>query len=269
MPLPTRSLLASSLFGAALLAACTMPVDESVGGTEGAQSGAESVRLRYEGTCEFLRTCSRFSRGMPEGQVSWGCTGAGTCEDTALWVAGPGRSYCNKTVRICRGSRCTNALVKDVSSDRVWEGSNGVLDALGIRYGLTGQCSGYGEGNVTVRVLRSEGGGGPTEGPLVAEPSGGTTSGDLPLPPPPPPPPEEPSSSSSGSSGKPPPAGGGRKDPGWSDAGCTLSNGDYVPDLGCVWSTDGSWYQCTMGTWARGGNGSYGPYGACTAVYGL
>jgi hypothetical protein len=113
-----------------------------------------SVALQYEGTCDFLRECSSWSRSLPEGVVNWGCTGRGSCDDDGLWVAGPTRSYCGQTVRICRGQRCVNALVKDISVSRSWEASNGVLEALGLPYGLTGRCSGYGGGNVTVTTGR-------------------------------------------------------------------------------------------------------------------
>lgn len=125
-------------------------LEEEVDDVEGAST--RGVSLKYEGTCEFLRNCSSYSRGLPRGQVTWGCTGVGACDDDALWVAGPTRSYCGKTVRICKGQRCTNALVKDVSVTRDWEASNGVLSALGLPYGLTGRCSGYGGGQVTVTV---------------------------------------------------------------------------------------------------------------------
>jgi hypothetical protein len=111
-----------------------------------------SVSLKYEGTCEFLRSCSSYSRNLPPGNVTWGCTGVGACSDAALWVAGPTRSYCGKTVRLCNGSRCTNALVKDISVSRDWEASNGVLDALRLPRGLSGRCSGYGGGRVTLTV---------------------------------------------------------------------------------------------------------------------
>ncbi len=147
--------LFAPLLGFAFLGACTAPPlgGEDVADSEGAaSSGRQRVNLQYEGTCEFLRTCSRFSRNLPEGQVTWGCEGRGACDDDALWVAGPTRSQCGKTVRICRGSRCTNALVKDVSVSRSWEASNGVLSALGLPFGLTGRCSGYGGGQVTVEV---------------------------------------------------------------------------------------------------------------------
>lgn len=222
------------------------------------------MNLQYEGTCEFLRTCSRFSRNLPEGQVTWGCEGRGACDDDALWVAGPTRSQCGKTVRICRGSRCTNALVKDVSVSRSWEASNGVLSALGLPFGLTGRCSGYGGGQVTVEVQSGGSQAGEPSTPLVPEPaepgqtssSGGSAT----------PPPNDTGNTSSGGTKGTSPGNGGPKDPVGGD-GCTLATGEYVPDLGCVWATDATWYQCSRGQWYRGGDGKEGPFGGCSAVY--
>lgn len=125
------------------------PADEEVGDDEGS-AVSRSVDLKYEGTCDFLHSCSRWSRNLPDGHVLWGCTGEGSCDDDALWVAGPYRSSCGKTVRICKGTRCVNALVKDISVSHSWEASNGVLDALGISHRLFGQCSGSGGGRVTI-----------------------------------------------------------------------------------------------------------------------
>jgi hypothetical protein len=139
--------------------------DEIVGDSEDAVvsgGGPRTVSLRYEGTCDFLRSCSSWSRGLPAGTARWGCPAEnrdhdgngsrdyGTCSDSELWVAGPTRAYCGKTARICRGEVCVNARVKDVSVSQHWEGSNGVFDALNLSYGLTGRCSGYGGGRVTV-----------------------------------------------------------------------------------------------------------------------
>jgi hypothetical protein len=120
----------------------------------------KSALLKYEGTCEFLRSCSKWSRGFPEGNVVWGCNAENTiesgsdeygpCEDDDLWVAGPTHAYCGKTVRVCNGSVCVDAKVKDVSVSQDWEASNGVLGALGLPYGLTGRCRGFGGGKVTI-----------------------------------------------------------------------------------------------------------------------
>ncbi len=131
--------------------------------TESAVStGSSTVNLKFEGTCDFLRSCSKWSRGLPEGNVLWGCPKEntdhdgdgdgdyGVCRDKGLWVAGPSRSHCGRTARICRGTTCVEAKVKDVSVTRDWEASEGVLDALDLSYGMTGRCSGYGGGRVTV-----------------------------------------------------------------------------------------------------------------------
>lgn len=140
--------------------ACALPSEEggrgdeeAVGEAEDALSGARSVALKYEGTCDFLRSCSAYSRGLPAGQVKWGCTGVGACDDDGLWVAGPTRAQCGKKVRLCKGGRCTTAVVKDISVSRDWEASNGVLDALDLPHGLTGRCSGFGGGRVTATLL--------------------------------------------------------------------------------------------------------------------
>ncbi|MBX3192000.1 MAG: hypothetical protein KF819_33730 [Labilithrix sp.] len=202
--------------------------DEEVGSAEGAATS--SVSLKYEGTCEFLRNCSTYSRGLPAGQVTWGCTGRGACDDNALWVAGPTRSYCGKTVKICNGSRCTNALVKDVSVSRDWEASNGVMKALSLPYGLTGRCSGYGGGRVTVST---------------------NASGS--------------SSSGSSSSGSTQPRRDGEDGSCWSS---TLSQ--TVSELACVQSrSNGVWYQCKDGDWYRGVSGGDGPYGDCASQHRL
>ncbi|MCW5837109.1 MAG: hypothetical protein KIS78_32240, partial [Labilithrix sp.] len=166
MPSPGRLLLLGSLLLTVGTAACATDVDDddAIDGEEIAESEEaltnRSVSLKYEGTCEFLRACSRWSRGLPEGNVLWGCSAEntlqsdgqryGACEDEGLWVAGPTRAYCGKTAKICKGGVCVEAKVKDVSVSRDWEASNGVLAALNLPYGLTGQCSGYGGGRVTV-----------------------------------------------------------------------------------------------------------------------
>ena len=138
-----------------VVVACAAPSDEGdedVGEVEGAAT-ARSVSLKYEGTCDFLRSCSVWSRGLPEGQVLWGCGGQGSCDDDGLWMAAPNRSYCGKKVQVCKGGTCTTATVKDISVSRDWEASNGVMEAVGLPYGLTGRCSGYGGGRVSVKVL--------------------------------------------------------------------------------------------------------------------
>lgn len=171
MTIPMRKLVAATFAAmVVLVSACAVeptdeePADETA--DELRTSGYGATTLKYEGTCDFLGSCSKWSRGLPAGRVVWGCgqynddvdnDGAdehGACSNSELWVAGPTRSYCGKTVKICKGTKCVNAKVKDVSVSRDWEGSNGVFDALGLSYGLTGKCSGFGNGRVTVSASR-------------------------------------------------------------------------------------------------------------------
>ena len=162
MATPARLVAVGSLLLTLFSAACATEADgdleEEMEGTESAITN-KSVSLKYEGTCEFLRSCSTWSRGLPAGNVLWGCSAEnrdhgdreyGACDDDELWVAGPTRAYCGKTARICKGEVCVNAKVKDVSVSRDWEASNGVMAALGLPYGLTGRCSGYGGGKVRI-----------------------------------------------------------------------------------------------------------------------
>jgi hypothetical protein len=138
--------------GVALVTACASSTEDEPDLHEASDaivSGPKNVQLLYEGTCSFLHECSSWSRKLPDTDVMWGCTGAGACDDDDLWVAGPTRAHCNKHVRFCNGSTCTNALVKDISVSQSWEASNGVLDALGLKHELTGKCSGAGGGRVT------------------------------------------------------------------------------------------------------------------------
>jgi hypothetical protein len=66
-------------------------------------------------------------------------------------MAGPSRAYCGKTINICHGSTCTTGQVLDVSNAGAWEGSEGLFTALGLKYSLTGPCTGTGTGMVTIR----------------------------------------------------------------------------------------------------------------------
>lgn len=164
MPALSRPLMIVSLLSSVLVSACASEyddADEEWEESEAEITGTRSVSLKYEGTCDFLRSCSVWSRGLPEGNVLWGCSAEntsrgddgsryGACSDEGLWVAGPTKAYCGKSVRICKGSTCINAKVKDISVSRSWEASNGVLSALRLPYGLTSRCGGYGGGKVTV-----------------------------------------------------------------------------------------------------------------------
>jgi hypothetical protein len=156
-------MLVRSLFfasAALLVVACTANVDDpSADPTDPATSADEaltkprSVRLMYEGTCDFLHNCSSWSRRLPAGEVQWGCGGT-ACNDDDLWMAGPSHGYCNRKVKVCRGTQCVTAVVKDISDAKGWEASNGLLDALGLDHTVNVRaCSGSGGGTVTVQAL--------------------------------------------------------------------------------------------------------------------
>jgi uncharacterized protein YraI len=101
-----------------------------------------SIDLKYQGSCDFLHRCDSYSRGLPAGQVEWGCLGhADRCIDSEHWASGPSRAYCGKTVRFCKGATCTTAVIKDVSVTQDFEASQGVLSSLGIGFGGGSTCS--------------------------------------------------------------------------------------------------------------------------------
>jgi len=160
-----RLLAAFALF-VCLVPACASAPDEAeetdATSDELRVAGYGANTLKYEGTCQFLRDCSSYSKKTPVGNVVWGCAESntdkdgdgdldyGACSDTSLWVAAPTRAYCNKTVHICKGTTCVDAKVKDVSVSKSWEASNGVFTRLDLDFGLSGKCSGFGSGRVTV-----------------------------------------------------------------------------------------------------------------------
>jgi predicted small secreted protein len=120
-----------------------------------------NANLLFEGTCEFLRTCSTYSRGLPAGEVLWGCEGRGDCDDDDLWIAAPRNGalglsqskLCGRQVKLCRNGTCVTAKVRDRSvTTTKFEGSVGVMRALGISHGLSGRCSGYGGGTVSISL---------------------------------------------------------------------------------------------------------------------
>lgn len=118
------------------------------GSSDGAGSGGGSyantrnIALVYQGPCSFLHRCDSYSRHLPAGEVNWGCLGHGdVCIDSEHWASGPSRAYCGKTVKFCKGSTCTTAVIKDVSVSHDFEGSQGVFDALGIGYGGGTTCT--------------------------------------------------------------------------------------------------------------------------------
>jgi len=108
----------------------------------GNYSTTRNISIVYQGSCSFLHRCDSYSRNLPAGQVNWGCLGHGdVCVDSEHWASGPSRAYCGKTVKFCKGSTCTTAVIKDVSVSHDFEGSQGVFDALGIGYGGGSTCS--------------------------------------------------------------------------------------------------------------------------------
>lgn len=146
---------------ASLAVACTASTGDGTDGTddpssatgEDALTSPRSVSLLYEGTCAFLHNCSAWSRKLPAGEVQWGCGGT-DCSDDELWIAGPSHSYCNRKAKICRGTTCTTATVRDISDAKGWEASNGVMDALGLAHTVNvAACHGGGGGKVTVQLL--------------------------------------------------------------------------------------------------------------------
>jgi hypothetical protein len=145
---------------ASLAVACTASTEDGTDGEESSSATGEdaltsprSVSLMYEGSCAFLHNCSAWSRKLPAGEVQWGCGGT-DCSDDALWIAGPSHSYCNRKAKICRGTRCTTATVRDISDAHGWEASNGVMDELGLEHTVNvAACRGGGGGKVTVQLL--------------------------------------------------------------------------------------------------------------------
>jgi hypothetical protein len=163
--LAAHSLLLARAFAlvtaASLAVACTASSGDETDGTEDpasatgedALTSTRSVSLMYEGSCAFLHNCSAWSRKLPVGQVQWGCGGT-DCSDDELWIAGPSHSYCNRKAKICHGTRCTTATVRDISDAHGWEASNGVMDALGLPHTVNvAACNGGGGGKVTVQLL--------------------------------------------------------------------------------------------------------------------
>lgn len=166
-----RCLSALVLVGA-LMTACASGGDESAGldDTTTAADGnttdalrvgySQKIKLNFEGSCEFLRDCSTWSRNPPQpDEVQWGCEGWQVCSNSDHFLAAPskivlnGKSIrpCGLTVRICRSpDNCTDAVVRDISDHAVWEGSPGLLEDLGMSWGFTGRCAGYGGGTVTM-----------------------------------------------------------------------------------------------------------------------
>jgi len=161
----SRSMLLTRAFAlvaaASLAVACTASTEDGADGSEDPSSAtgedaltsARSVSLMYEGSCAFLHNCSAWSRKLPAGEVQWGCGGT-DCSDDDLWIAGPSHSYCNRKAKICRGTKCTTATVRDISDAHGWEASNGVMDELGLPHTVNvSACNGSRGGKVTVQLL--------------------------------------------------------------------------------------------------------------------
>jgi hypothetical protein len=109
---------------------------------DGEYSTTRNISIVYQGSCSFLHRCDSYSRNLPAGEVNWGCLGHGAaCVDSEHWASGPSRAYCGKTVKFCKGTTCTTAVIKDVSVSHSFEGSQGVFDALNIGYGGGSTCS--------------------------------------------------------------------------------------------------------------------------------
>lgn len=122
---------------------------------QGSYAHSKSTRLVYQGTCDFLHRCDSYSRRLPAGQVNWGCLGRGdVCIDSDHWMSGPNRSYCGKTVKICKpDGTCTTGKIMDVSVSQDFEASPGVMSALGIGFGGGSTCSNtYIDGDPRVTV---------------------------------------------------------------------------------------------------------------------
>lgn len=144
---------------ASLAVACTAQTADdgatdpaSASGEDALSAAPRNVSLMYEGSCAFLHNCSAWSRKLPEGEVQWGCGGT-DCSDDELWIAGPSHAYCNRHAKICKGTNCVTATVRDISDAKGWEASNGVLDALDLPHTVNvDACRGTGGGHVTVTL---------------------------------------------------------------------------------------------------------------------
>ena len=128
------------------------------GGRRGPPSpgtGSADVVFSYSGSCEFLGSCSLYSRAAWErnpGTIVTACNGRTSCEDGQLTIAAPrGGPPCGGRVRVCRKddpARCVDATVSDRNPG--YSASAGVAAALGWgphdRYyaplGNEGRCTG-------------------------------------------------------------------------------------------------------------------------------
>jgi hypothetical protein len=137
--------------------------DEDAGPMTRTDQDLTRANILFEGTCEFLRACAPTSRGLSSPDVRWGCEGVAACNDDEPWVAAPSNGalgisqtgLCGRRLRFCNGAKCIVATVRDrsVSSDK-FEASEGTMRALGLPFGLTATCTGYGSGRVTIDVVQ-------------------------------------------------------------------------------------------------------------------
>lgn len=146
------------LLAGVLVAGCGAELDqapdeaiESVDDSTFSPTAVVSTTLYYEGSCAFLRRCSGGAGSMGKTY----CAGYYTCSDTTPWVARPtsvSTSKCGGTARICKGTRCVSAYIRDTSCCGKWEGNPAVMKALGIGHGdgSSSGCAGYGQASVSV-----------------------------------------------------------------------------------------------------------------------
>lgn len=182
---PPKTATVAALLALFALSACDLgpePTPENefddLGKADSPGSGyLGATELQYEGSCNFLLSCSGPS--VSAGTVLWGCGGSG-CSMSDRWVAVPDwRTFmCGETVTICRGDTCTEAEVRDVSCCGRWEASHAVLEDLGVPHDSSAQsCTGYGSAHV--KIYRGAGQGGDSSGgddfngTYCAEPGGG------------------------------------------------------------------------------------------------
>lgn len=103
----------------------------------------KGVTMLWEGDYNFLAKCD------PPWGAAFSCNGKPTRDfvDNAAWIAVPGASFskslCNKSARVCKGSKCITAKVMDRGATSSFEGSTSVLKALGVTPGAKG-CSSFG-----------------------------------------------------------------------------------------------------------------------------
>jgi len=116
-----------------------------------------NATLLYQGDWSFLTRCDRFSQG----RVRFACDESPTrvFVDEGAWVAAPSsvysRSLCGDKVRVCKGSRCIEAVIVERSvTGAKWEGSSAVMRALGVDHGAPSCSNSWGTATgVTVTLL--------------------------------------------------------------------------------------------------------------------